>query len=310
MEEDNKGYFIMERGLFESPIFKDQPFSEREAWLWLKDRACYKPNIRRYKSKLITLSRGQVGTSFRQLSQTFRWGNERVNRYIQMLKDAGMITTDSSQGITIITICNYNKYDRQTTRHTEKKINTDNHEKHPQPGTQSETNPNTQTDTQSGTIITKELKKLKRESPPLTPQGEPSPSHTTFEEATETHEKQAHKSSVWESQPIPEPFVEKAKELRGWTKPQSEWSFAKFNTHYEGKYCNDWTVRWARWVINERQDPPDEEKPISEEERLENARKAIEQRLNSNAPLSVNQQMTVRLHFPHLLEKMKQVMRL
>lgn len=102
----------MHRGWQDNPIFKDERYTEREAWEWLIAEASFEFHKIRYKSRMIEVTRGQVPTSYRNLAAKFRWGNERIRRFISLLKSEEMLTTQTGTGFLIITISNYEKYQK------------------------------------------------------------------------------------------------------------------------------------------------------------------------------------------------------
>lgn len=110
-----RGVFAVDRGLFQHPRFADEPFTEREAWIWLIGQAAFKPHRRRVGSVMVNLVRGQIAASLRFMADTWKWSEASVRRYIAKLKaddadDGAMIDAASDAGVTVITIYNYNKY--------------------------------------------------------------------------------------------------------------------------------------------------------------------------------------------------------
>lgn len=105
------GYVLLHRGWRECDVFMDEPMSEREAWLWLIENVAWKPMMRsNAKGERIRIERGQMHVSLRALEKVFGWGKNKVARFIQRLEDAEMLGTASGQSGTLITICNYSKY--------------------------------------------------------------------------------------------------------------------------------------------------------------------------------------------------------
>ncbi|MDE2233470.1 MAG: hypothetical protein KGJ90_05165 [Patescibacteria group bacterium] len=94
----------------DSEVFEKDIFTERLAWIWLIGEAAWKDCIINIGGKPIALKRGQVSYSIRFLAKKWGWSNDRVQRYIDKLLAWSMISTDTSTGQTIITICNYSKY--------------------------------------------------------------------------------------------------------------------------------------------------------------------------------------------------------
>lgn len=106
------GWIVLARGWRDDEVFDDcGPVSEREAWLWLIEKAAWKTCYRRNsKGERITVERGQFHTSLRNLSTAFGWGKNKVARYLEKLVDHGLIGTVAGQSGCMITICNYGKY--------------------------------------------------------------------------------------------------------------------------------------------------------------------------------------------------------
>lgn len=106
------GWIVLARGWRDDEVFDDcGPMSEREAWVWLIEKAAWKTCHRRNaKGERITVERGQFHTSLRNLSTAFGWGKNKVARYLEKLNDYGLIGTVAGQSGCMITICNYAKY--------------------------------------------------------------------------------------------------------------------------------------------------------------------------------------------------------
>lgn len=108
-----RGVFAVDRGIWDHPGFADEPFTEREAWQWLIGDAAFKERIKRVGSVVVTLQRGQCANSTRFLQERWKWGSEtRVRRFLERRKIAAEIVVDTDAGVTVVTICNYNKYQR------------------------------------------------------------------------------------------------------------------------------------------------------------------------------------------------------
>ena len=58
----------------------------------------------------ITYGRGQYPASNRFLAGKWKWGEQKVKTFLAKLKRKGMITTDKSQGMNVITLVKYNEY--------------------------------------------------------------------------------------------------------------------------------------------------------------------------------------------------------
>lgn len=107
-----RGVFAMDRGWFEHEAFAPEPYTEREAWAWLIAEAAYKERRRRVAGRIIELKRGQLAVSLRFLSEKWNWRKSKVERFLRRLSVLVMIETASETGVNVVTICNYDKYQR------------------------------------------------------------------------------------------------------------------------------------------------------------------------------------------------------
>jgi len=105
-----RGFYLMHRGWQEHPVFGNYSFSRRDAWVWLIENACWKPrNFDNFGSK-VELQRGQLCRSTRSLAKEWGWSEAKVRRFLKRLKSDAMIDTNTSSGRTVITVCNYGRY--------------------------------------------------------------------------------------------------------------------------------------------------------------------------------------------------------
>lgn len=116
----------MDRGVWDHELFARDEYSRREAWLWLVASAVWKDQRIRIKDSMLPLSRGQCAFSLRFLATKWGWSKDKVARFMRHLEIETMIETQARRDITIITICNYEKYqsskddDCDTERDTER----------------------------------------------------------------------------------------------------------------------------------------------------------------------------------------------
>lgn len=105
------GWIRLHRGWRDCDVFGDEPMTEREAWVWLIEKAAWKPCIRRSaKGERIQIERGQFHTSLRNLGEAWGWGKNKVDRFLTRLEDHEMVGTVAGQSGCTITICNYDTY--------------------------------------------------------------------------------------------------------------------------------------------------------------------------------------------------------
>lgn len=107
-----RGVFAVDRGIWDHAVFRDQPFTDREAWMWLVGEASFKSRTRNVAGKMIPLERGQLAASVRFMAEKWKWSKSSVDRFLVRLKSETMIGTDSGTGLLVITICNYDEYQR------------------------------------------------------------------------------------------------------------------------------------------------------------------------------------------------------
>ena len=109
------GTFNVSRKIWEHDAFQHEPFSEREAFLWLVSEAAWKPRTKRVGKYTADLDRGQVFASVRFMAEAWQWSKSRVSRFLLRLKNRDMLRTESGTVVLTITICNYNEYQPKAT---------------------------------------------------------------------------------------------------------------------------------------------------------------------------------------------------
>lgn len=108
----SSGVFAVARNVFSHDFFAAEPFTEREAWIWLIGEAAWKERRVRVGDYMISLARGQCAFSVRFLADKWGWSKSRVGRFLDRLKTEAMIGTDAGQGVSVITICKYKEYQK------------------------------------------------------------------------------------------------------------------------------------------------------------------------------------------------------
>ena len=117
------GYFAVDRGIFSHEFFDAEPFTQREAWMWLISEAAWRDCVVKTKFGAVSLIRGQCIYSVRFLAERWQWDRSRVYRFLKALVDANSIRTVSEHGMQQITICQYEKYQGARTEN-EQRTNT------------------------------------------------------------------------------------------------------------------------------------------------------------------------------------------
>lgn len=109
----DKGFIKLNRKSFAHKFWtKARVLSEFEAWIDLIQSARYDGavTIEYIDGREIKYGRGQYPASIRYLAKRWSWGEKKVRAFLDELKKDGSITTDSSQGMNVITLCKFDKY--------------------------------------------------------------------------------------------------------------------------------------------------------------------------------------------------------
>lgn len=103
------GFVVMHRDALEHPLFANDP-ARLGAWCWLIMGACWKPTKFNINGSIVTLNRGQICVSVRQLAGAWGMSKSAVDRFLGRLETETMIEREAGHGKLVITICNYSKY--------------------------------------------------------------------------------------------------------------------------------------------------------------------------------------------------------
>jgi hypothetical protein len=104
------GTVNVSRRIWNDTAFKAEPFTEREAFVWMVMEASYKAREKRIGNVVVQLNRGELATSVRFMCQAWDWSKSRVDRFLKRLENRDMIGTESGTGINVITVCKYDEY--------------------------------------------------------------------------------------------------------------------------------------------------------------------------------------------------------
>lgn len=104
---DEKGVFAVARSVWGHEAFAEEPYSEREAWIWLVGSAAWKA----CRTRAGELDRGEFTFSLRFLMEKWKWKNkDRVHRFMKRLQKRDMIRDTSRNGHLIYSINKYNDF--------------------------------------------------------------------------------------------------------------------------------------------------------------------------------------------------------
>ena len=103
------GFAVIFREAKDHPLFAGDS-ARLGAWTWLVLAGCWKPTKFNIGGKVVELQRGQLCASRAQLAEAWGWKPSAVERFLVRLETEQMIGRETGQGRTVITICNYAKY--------------------------------------------------------------------------------------------------------------------------------------------------------------------------------------------------------
>lgn len=104
------GYVKAHRDRFAHPLFGKEPFCRGYAWDWIVSRACWKATKYDVRGQIIEVSRGQFVASPDEMARAWNWSRSAVIRFLMRLQTEHMIEQSTGHKKTIITVCNYEKY--------------------------------------------------------------------------------------------------------------------------------------------------------------------------------------------------------
>ena len=104
------GYYRMHRGWMEHPAFGREPFTRALAWCWLIEHAAWSDTTQSVGRHFVRVHRGQLAVAVRYLAEAWGWSKSSVDRFLKRLESETMIGTQAGTQFTIVTICNYDRY--------------------------------------------------------------------------------------------------------------------------------------------------------------------------------------------------------
>lgn len=103
------GWFAMKHGVSRHPLLRGNP-ARIAIWVWLVDNAVWKDTPHDIAGKSVTVKRGQVAVSQRRLADETGVGRQAVRTFLGRLQSERMVNPDVTHGKTVLTLCNYEKY--------------------------------------------------------------------------------------------------------------------------------------------------------------------------------------------------------
>ena len=107
------GWISVHRSLFDHWLWEDKPFSKGQAWIDLILMANHEDRKFLHGNNLEFVERGSKITSLRILSDRWGWSTGKVKRFLDLLKQDGMLEYECNTKKTAYTIVNYNIYQNE-----------------------------------------------------------------------------------------------------------------------------------------------------------------------------------------------------
>lgn len=106
------GWIKLHRKIMDNPLYLSEPFTRMQAWIDLLLLANHKEGYFYVRGNKVVVGRGQIGTSSRTLASRWRWSRGKVERFLHDLEECGQIKPQKTNVITLISICNYEEYQK------------------------------------------------------------------------------------------------------------------------------------------------------------------------------------------------------
>lgn len=104
------GYIYLQRKIQDCWIWQNESFSRGQAWIDLLLLAEWKDRKKRIGNELVTIKRGSFHLSILILADRWKWSRNRVRRFLEILEEDNMITTERTPYGTTVTIVKYEDY--------------------------------------------------------------------------------------------------------------------------------------------------------------------------------------------------------
>ena len=108
----SKGWIKIDRGIVENTLWQtEEPFDVRSAWIDLILMANHeKAEVLTKRGDVLNISRGSMLVSTQKLADRWHWSRGKVVRYIEMLKNLGMITKIGTRSGTLLSLVKYSVF--------------------------------------------------------------------------------------------------------------------------------------------------------------------------------------------------------
>lgn len=106
-----KGWIKLHRQIFDCSIWNSrEAFDKRSAWIDILLSASHKDVKMLVDGKTTIVPKGSYMFSIEKLSARWSWSRNKVKRFLKLLEDEQMVTTERTNRGTLINVVNYNKF--------------------------------------------------------------------------------------------------------------------------------------------------------------------------------------------------------
>ena len=119
---ENKGFIMIDRSILEDDMYFSEKFTRMQALMDLCLLAAFKSRTFYIRGNKVELQPMQVAKSIRDLADRWQWGINKVRSFILELEKSGIIDTQKTSVIQIITIKKYVVMNTQTDTQTDTPI--------------------------------------------------------------------------------------------------------------------------------------------------------------------------------------------
>jgi hypothetical protein len=119
----DNGWVLLHRKLFEGYLWKQKPFSKGQAWIDLFANANHQEGGFWIRGIEVKLKRGQIGWSELTMAERWGWSRMKCRRFLNDLEMRQQIVQQKSHLTTIITIVNYEDYQKVDQRRDNRRYN-------------------------------------------------------------------------------------------------------------------------------------------------------------------------------------------
>ena len=104
------GWIKLHRAINDNPLWLSEPFNRAQAWVDLILNANFAQGELCVRGNIIRINRGEIGWSELTMASRWRWSKGKVRRFLSYLEISGNIAQQKSYITTVISICNYERY--------------------------------------------------------------------------------------------------------------------------------------------------------------------------------------------------------